>query len=267
MGDRFQQKRNKHNATLRERNECNRKCLKRNRNLYNTTHHLMSTLVIFPRSTTVALKTAVVSLPLVLWFRDTFFGVCRVQGTSMEPTLLPGDLVLVRKCDSGVLVDGILRLVGMDNHGDGETERARVRVYEHGQGTTQYVPVSRFYECPPTALSGHVVVYKDPEAGFPVQWAVKRVVGLGGQWLRQPMGTGNSPWSSSARRLQSLPPHTLFVQGDNTSNSRDSRHYGPISKNLLIGIAEYVVWPPTRWQRIKRVPVVDEKGKPRAFWP
>lgn len=204
----------------------------------------------------VAWKTVLASLPLALWARDSLFGVCRVKGTSMEPSLRDGDIVLVRKCDSGALVDAVGRLFFSSEE---ETERARVRRYEQLQGASQYIPASKFYDCPPTALSGHVVVYKDPEKAFPTELAVKRVVALGGQWLRS-SGT-------ESRRLQSLPSYTLYLEGDNHKNSRDSRHVGPISKNLLVGVAEYIVWPPSRWQRIQRTKALDENGKPRAFWP
>lgn len=203
-------------------------------------------------------KTAMASLPLALWARDSFGGICRVQGASMEPALCDGDFILIRKCDSGALVDAITRWV-FQSEEDDETERARVRRYEQLHNTSQYVPASKFYECPPTAVPGHVVVYKDPEKAFPTELAVKRVVGLGGQWLRSS--------DTDTRRLQSLPSYTLHLEGDNKERSRDSRHVGPISKNLLVGVAEYIIWPPTRWQRIKRINDLDENEKPRAFWP
>jgi signal peptidase I len=174
----------------------------------------------------------------------------------MEPTLRDGDIIFVRKCDAGALVDAVMRFLVSS---EGETERARVRRYEQLQ--SQYVPASKIYERPPTALAGHIVVYKDPEKAFPTELAVKRVVALGGQWLRLPASETNT------RRLQSLPAYTLHVEGDNRDNSRDSRHVGPISKNLLVGVAEYVVWPPTRWQRIQRKALLDDNDKPRAFWP
>lgn len=43
-----------------------------------------------------------------------------------------------------------------------------------------------------------------------------------------------------------VPPYSLWVEGDNRATSRDSALHGPVSKKLLIGIAEYRVWPPWR---------------------
>jgi Signal peptidase, peptidase S26 len=44
----------------------------------------------------------------------------------------------------------------------------------------------------------------------------------------------------------SVPPYSIWVEGDNAANSQDSQFHGPVSKKLLIGIAEYRVWPPWR---------------------
>jgi hypothetical protein len=44
-------------------------------------------------------RSTVVTLPIVIWMHDTFVSFCRVQGSSMEPTLQHGDIVLVRKSD------------------------------------------------------------------------------------------------------------------------------------------------------------------------
>ena len=81
----------------------------------------------------------------------------------------------------------------------------------------------------------------------------------------------------------SVPPYSLWVEGDNYKNSQDSRHqsHGPISKKLLVGIAEYVVWPPTRFGKVPEQPSttgddttamdntgnVQEEPRPRSYWP
>jgi len=181
----------------------------------------------------------------------------------MTPTLKDGDVLLVRKADLGVMIESMIHMItgGGDSRDEDTTERARLVRYELLHGVSEHAPLSRLYECPPLALTGHVVVYKSPETAFPHELCVKRVVGLGGQWLRRGI------LDARGRRMQSVPPYSLFVQGDNEANSRDSRQLGPISKNLMVGIAEYVVWPPTRWQRLRRKPILDEHDKPLAVWP
>jgi|UPI000581A13B signal peptidase I len=203
--------------------------------------------------------TAAASVPLLVWGRDSLFGLCRVHGTSMEPAIKEGDILLVRKADRGLLLESLAYLV----HGEAETdavdteERARLLRFDAIHGAGDHVPMSRLYENPPLALAGHVVVYKSPSAALPDELLVKRVTGVGGQHLRNQYG----------RRIQLIPPYTIYMEGDNKENSDDSRKTGPISKNLVVGIAEYVVWPPYRWRRIIREQACDELKRPRAYWP
>jgi signal peptidase I len=101
---------------------------------------------------------------------------------------------------------------------------------------------------------GDVVVIKDP-GGSP-ELLIKRVVGLPGErvtvansrvfidgrpldepYLDQPtQGSGRS-WI--------VPPFSVFVMGDNRSASRDSRVFGPVSMDEIIGRALFRFWPLT----------------------
>jgi signal peptidase I len=205
------------------------------------------------------------------------FSLARIHGTSMEPSLHDGDLILIRKSDRGVFVESLVRLVqgeagvgsstAFDQAKNGKLLRSEVH------GLLQYAPVQ--IRRPPAALTGHGVVYKSPLAAFPNQLAVKRVIGLGGQYLRRSAGGTSRHGHGHGHgrqhpmtRIVSVPDYSLYVEGDNKANSVDSRNpvHGAVSKNLLVGVAEYVLWPPSRWQRIKRVPEKDANGKPRAYW-
>lgn len=42
-----------------------------------------------------------------------------------------------------------------------------------------------------------------------------------------------------------VPPETVFVLGDNRSNSADSRVFGPIARSTVVGRAVVRVWPPS----------------------
>jgi signal peptidase I len=79
-----------------------------------------------------------------------------------------------------------------------------------------------------------------------------------------------------------LPPHTIYVESDNRASfvstddvSNCLERTQPISQNLMIGIAEYIIWPPSRFQRIIRKPVYEtinihnntyNISRPRAIW-
>lgn len=60
----------------------------------------------------------------------------------------------------------------------------------------------------------------------------------------QEAGTAvDSHHSSGARHALQVPPHHVWLQGDNTRNSNDSRHYGPVPVALVRGRVCFRVWP------------------------
>ena len=311
------------------------------------------------------------SLPTLIWLRDSFVDVVRVDGHSMEPTLQPGDWILVRKADSGTLLHSILPGVGIILFGLDEQERqqqqqvqqqqqdlheeqdeqaaasdtgdlplsaslseqqqlpgshqnpkqqqkqrssssrtkpirflsptevallrSRVRHYEHLLlERLPGVPQPWLYDKPTMVVPGQVVVIKSPQ-DFD-EWHIKRILALGGQWLQtmeqqQDLAGGpppvpfpsssSSPGASSpalghaggggggSLRLELLPLYQVYVEGDHPAgghHSVDSRQYGPVSKNCLVGVAECIVWPPRRWQRLHIAQTPTLQGRPRAFW-
>jgi signal peptidase I len=52
-------------------------------------------------------------------------------------------------------------------------------------------------------------------------------------------------------RAVTLAPDEVFVVGDNSGESRDSRHWGPSSLDDVIGRPTLVVWPPSRWRAVR----------------
>jgi len=106
---------------------------------------------------------------------------------------------------------------------------------------------------------GDVVVFERPpnEPDNGIKDLIKRVIALPGETLEvrdcKVLINGNAliePYVKQWSRTCTSPPKTVganevFVMGDNRDDSQDSRFFGPISQDLIVGRAFVVVWPLT----------------------
>jgi signal peptidase I len=198
-----------------------------------------------------SLATAVASIPFLVALRDTTLSFATVSGDSMTPTLQPGDVVLVRRRD----LPWWLGLI-MGQAKDEEQKRVDRHDWMQGIMTAHRL----------TTVPGEIVVVRNPlllnnsTKSNNDRLYIKRVIGVGGQWLVH-------SHVNQAFRLEELPSYTVFVQGDNVDDSIDSRLLGPISRHLVVGQAEWIVWPPSRWQRLTRSEEPAKGGgNIRAVW-
>ncbi|MGC4896942.1 S26 family signal peptidase [Micromonospora sp. DT31] len=127
------------------------------------------------------------ALPMIWWLRRSLV-VVSVTGESMVPTLFHGDSLLVRRVHRG------------------RVRRDRVVVLELPRQQPEV-------DDPPVP------------AGGPVEWSVKRVVGLPGD-----------PTEAIGRPGGTVPAGFVTVAGDNATRSYDSRHVGPVPVDRLLGV-------------------------------
>jgi signal peptidase I len=104
---------------------------------------------------------------------------------------------------------------------------------------------------------GDIVVFERPpgETALDIKDLIKRVIGLPGDVIEGRDGhvyiNGrqlNEPYLPAEARVgkferQTVPKGDIFVMGDNRGSSRDSRSFGPISEDLVVGRAFVRVWP------------------------
>jgi signal peptidase I len=99
---------------------------------------------------------------------------------------------------------------------------------------------------------GDVVTFDLPDEETPL---IKRVVALPGETVEVRDGQVfidgellEEPWITQlggpGYPSTVLPPLHVFVLGDNRPSSRDSRYFGPVSLEQIIGRALFVYWPP-----------------------
>ena len=184
---------------------------------------------------------------IVLVLRSFIVEPFRIPSNSMMPTLLTGDFILVNKFDYGIrlpVVDTKIVDVGLPERGD--------------------VVVFRFPNDPATPFIKRVVGVPGDRIGYhdkvlyvndePMdQSPVGRYVGFGsgavmsGASLRLERLAGVDhhilvqPGAYSVRGEAVVPEGHYFVLGDNRDNSRDSRYWGTVSEDLLIGKA-FRIW-------------------------
>jgi signal peptidase I len=101
---------------------------------------------------------------------------------------------------------------------------------------------------------------------------IKRVIGLPGETieisagvvyidgrpLNEPyarLSTGDSP----SRRLSA---DEYFIMGDNRANSKDSRLFGPIPRDSIVGRAWIIYWPPANWGLVPQPVYADDSSPP-----
>ena len=109
---------------------------------------------------------------------------------------------------------------------------------------------------PETCIRGSLLAFRDPEWGR--DFRVKRVVGLPDEhiairWgrvevdglpLEEPYLEGSPDTLPKGASQWFTGPEEYFLMGDNRGPSRDSRAYGPVPRDLVVGRVWYRCWPP-----------------------
>lgn len=141
----------------------------------------------------------------------------RVDGSSMVPTLTNGQFVMVNRLAYSL---GDFKI--------GDVKRGDVVVFHYP---------------------------RDPEQEY-----IKRIIGLPGDTINMTGGhvyvNGEQliePYIAADARNEGewvVPGGHVFVLGDNRNNSQDSRSFGYVTMQNIIGKAIFIYWPPTDWSFI-----------------
>ena len=180
-----------------------------------------------------AVETIALAAFLVLVLQATVQNY-RVEGPSMDPRLANEDRVLVNKAlYTEIDAERVARFIPGLEVEEGQTWRPL--------GRPDY---------------GDVIVFRWPRD--PSQNFVKRIVALPGDRIRVQGGTVfvngvplDEPYVEhrldETRRERTVPEDSYWVLGDNRAQSDDSRHWGPVPRDHVIGKVWVAYWPPANF--------------------
>ncbi len=118
----------------------------------------------------------------------------------------------------------------------------------------EYVLINTFAYRLSQPKRGDIVAFRHDEDARPV--FIKRVVGLPGDRIRVDRGRvsiDGAPLDEPYVRHPDdrsfgetiVPPNAVYVLGDNRADSEDSRFFGPVRDDRLMGRALAGIWPPS----------------------
>lgn len=158
-----------------------------------------------------------------------------IPSGSMEPTLMPGDRVLVSKVLYHPQRGDII--VFEDPHPGPQPDRGVVGGFLHwlSQGLGFARPADEDFIKRVIGMPGETLEIRD------------HTVRIDGQSLDEPYLTRAAKLSMGDYGPITVPPDALFVMGDNRGNSNDSRaSLGFIPLDRVVGHAFVLIWPPSR---------------------
>jgi len=190
---------------------------------------------------------------LVLVLRSFVAEPFRIPSNSMMPTLLTGDFILVNKFTYGLRAP-VLNNEFLDL---GEPERGDVIVFRYPRDpTTPFI--KRVVGVPGDRIAyynKYLYINGERTEQIPMgpYTGTGSGVGMTGAGLRLEKLGGDEHYilvqegaSGIEVKTQVIPEGHYFVLGDNRDNSRDSRYWGTVPEELLIGKA-FTIWMSWDW--------------------
>jgi signal peptidase I len=199
------------------------------------------------------IKALLIAIVLTLIVKISIVEAYKIPSASMEDTLLVGDFLVANKFVYGARLPFLgVRLPAIRDPRPGDVVIFRWP----GDRTTNYIK-----RC--VAIGGQTVEVKDKVLyvdghKFPEPVHMK---------FTDPIQPRPSPDQNSRDNWgpYTVPADGFFMMGDNRDNSFDSRFWGPVSRDLILGEALVIHWSWGPDKHSPEVSIFDPLSVPRLF--
>lgn len=173
-------------------------------------------------------ESIAIALILALFIREFFIQAFKIPSGSMIPTLLVGDRLMVNKLQYGAKVRFTdKRIPGLSN-----PQRGDIIVFVYPDDPKRDF-IKRLI-----AFGGETVEIRDGD------------IFINGKHIENPaidkIYYYNRGEYGQPGQIVKVPEGHVYVLGDNSASSHDSRFWGFVPRKNIVGRAEFIYWPITR---------------------
>lgn len=184
----------------------------------------------FIKETVETLSTAII---LALIIRSFVIQPFKIPTGSMEPTLMPGDRILVIRYIYGLRIPFTFKRITKFK----SPHAGDIVVFNYPE------EIKRAFIKRCMATPGDTIEIRNGS------------ILLNGTLIKKPPMNGiyyyNRGDYGREELVLKIPPNSFFVMGDNSASSKDSRYWGFLDDKYLIGKAVMVYWPLNRIRLLK----------------
>ena len=178
-------------------------------------------------------ESILIAFVLAMFIRCFFIQAFKIPSGSMRMTLIEGDRLIVNKVRYGAKIPFTKkRLPGLT-----KPKRGDVIVFLYP------VDKKRDFIKRLIAMEGETVEIKDGD------------IYIDDQLVEDPLIKNITYYNvgtyGRSRQKTTVPSGHVYVLGDNSKSSHDSRYWGFVPEEYIIGRAEFIYWPFTRMRWIK----------------